>query len=519
MSIQREIECKLANSISHVQSFRSNEELIANFPMAKLQSLNQKINSPRWVVPVLPEQELEVLLNYAIKLSKAGIDYDCELCAKFYREGLTISFMKILTDEAVNSWKLSIHSNILMLCGKLLELCSLHMKSDDPTLLELLAMVFDCDNKFHTHNAAHSAEHFSNQESPADGGGGSTGVWGTLFDNQLFAKSPAEPRQPKGWLVDLINRFGQLGGFDNFLERFNAGIGTIIKTESTATEGKVDENSKLASPSSTEGEKSNESSLEQSVKLTLPLIYYLVKPFGQCYELFTPKTVEKYFQPIWKPIIEILNNMSDEDLKRDAKFDGKNDIVNGIIKYSKMLISRCSNAENLIKELEMCRLKIILRVLQISSFNGKMNALNEINKMLSYVSYYPHRHQQSDDECETMTAEKLANWIKDVDVLGIVLKDSLHQPQYVEKLEKIVRFLIKEKSLNLEDLAAIWRAQAGKHEAIVKNVHDLLAKLAWDFNADQLDYLFDCFQVSLSCYLCAIKIKITFFFHNNFRQA
>lgn len=468
---------------------RSNEELIAGFPVAKLQSLNQKINNPRWVVPVLPEQELEVLLNYAIKLSKAGIDYDCDLCVKFYREGLTISFMKILTDEAVNSWKLSIHSNILMLCGKLLELCSLHMKSDDPTLLELLAMVFDCDNKFHTHNAAHNAEHFSNQESPSEG------IWGTLFDNQLFAKSPPEPRPPRGWLVDLINRFGQLGGLDNFIERFNTGIGSM-KIQSPPLEEKVDDPLQVNSSNTAEGEKSIQKSNDEGVKLTLPLIYYLIRPFGQCYELFTPKTVEKYFQPIWKPVIEILNNMSDEDLKRDAKLDGKNDIVNGIIKYSKMLISRCTNAENLIKELEMCRLKIILRVLQISSFNGKMNALNEINKMLSYVSYYPHRNQQSDDECETMTAEKLAKWIKDVDVLGIVLKDSLHQPQYVEKLEKIVRFLIKEKSLSLEDLAAIWRAQAGKHEAIVKNVHDLLAKLAWDFNAEQLDYLFDCFQVS-----------------------
>lgn len=75
------------------------------------------------------------------------------------------------------------------------------------------------------------------------------------------------------------------------------------------------------------------------------------------------------------------------------------------------------------------------------------------------------------------------------------MKDSLHQPQYVEKLEKILRFLIKEKALSLEDLDAVWRAQAGKHEAIVKNVHDLLAKLAWDFNAQQLDHLFECFQV------------------------
>ena len=40
--------------------------------------------------------------------------------------------------------------------------------------------------------------------------------------------------------------------------------------------------------------------------------------------------------------------------------------------------------------------------------------------------------------------------------------------------------------------------QSGKHDAIVKNVHDLLAKLAWDFSPEQLDHLFECFQVG--CY-------------------
>lgn len=80
-------------------------------------------------------------------------------------------------------------------------------------------------------------------------------------------------------------------------------------------------------------------------------------------------------------------------------------------------------------------------------------------------------------------------------MLGIVLRDLLHQPQYVDKLEKILRFSIKERSLKLTDLEAVWQPQAGKHEAIIKNVHDLLAKLAWDFNTEQLDYLFGCFQV------------------------
>ena len=42
--------------------------------------------------------------------------------------------------------------------------------------------------------------------------------------------------------------------------------------------------------------------------------------------------------------------------------------------------------------------------------------------------------------------------------------------------------------------------QDGKHEAIVKNIHDLLARLAWDFSPEQLDHLFGCFQVHVYMY-------------------
>jgi len=61
--------------------------------------------------------------------------------------------------------------------------------------------------------------------------------------------------------------------------------------------------------------------------------------------------------------------------------------------------------------------------------------------------------------------------------------------------------------------------QAGKHEAIVKNVHELLAKLAWDFSPQQLDHLFECFQVcqqqqqqwSFLYIYCSLLIMLCFF--------
>ncbi|KAK0096487.1 hypothetical protein PV326_005319 [Microctonus aethiopoides] len=410
------------------------------FPHAKLAMLDEKITSSRWVVPVLPDQELQCLLEASIDLCKKGIDVHSEACQRFFREGLTISFTKILTDDAVNSWKPHIHNCIDANCERLVELCVRKLDEDWFPLLDLLAMVFNPNNKFHTFNAARMSE--------------SVPPGSNIPDEDLYARPPPDPRNPRGWLVDLINKFGNLDGFVILLSRFQSGR-----------------------------------------NLTIPVIHALLRPFGLCYELLTVHTIVKYLMPIIEMVPVILDNLTDEELKKEAKNESKNDAISAIIKSMKFLVSRVPHQEEIIKNLEILRLKMILRLLQISSFNGKMNALNEVNKVITSVSYYPHRNPALEDE-EWLTAERMAKWIKDNGVLEIVLRDSLHQPQYVEKLEKILRFIIKERALTQGDLDAVWAAQAGKHEAIVKNVHDLLAKLAWDFSPEQLDHLFECFQMS-----------------------
>ncbi|XP_076235119.1 ubiquitin carboxyl-terminal hydrolase-like faf [Calliopsis andreniformis] len=410
-----------------------------DFPVAKLNILHEKISSPRWVVPVLPEQELECLLQASIELCKKGIDVQSEACQRFFREELTISFTKILTDDAVSSWKLNIQNCINANCARLVDLCVLKLDKDWFPLLDLLAMVFNPSNKFHTFNAARDSE--------------TVPPGSDIPDEEVYARPPPDSRTPRGWLVDLINRFGNLGGFKILLSRFQSGQ-----------------------------------------NLTVPVIYALIRPFGLCYELLTVPTIVEYLMPIVVMLPVILDNLTDEELKKEAKNESKNDAISAIIKAAKCLVSRVPQQDEMIKNLQMLRLKMILRLLQISSFNGKMNALNEVNKVISTVSFY-HRNAIVEEE-EWLTAERMAVWIKQNGVLEIVLRDSLHQPQYVEKLEKILRFIIKERALTLEDLDAVWAAQAGKHEAIVKNVHDLLAKLAWDFSPEQLDHLFECFQTS-----------------------
>ncbi|XP_010629475.1 probable ubiquitin carboxyl-terminal hydrolase FAF-X [Fukomys damarensis] len=417
---------------------KQNEDEEPAFPHIDLANLDYMINRSQWMVPVLPKGELEVLLEASIDLSKKGLDVKSEACQRFFRDGLTVSFTKILLDEGVNRWKFEIHRHVINNTHRLVELCVAKLSQDWFPLLELLAMALNPQCRFHIYNSTRPCELISSSIQ--------------LPEDELFACSP-DPQSPKGWLVDLINRFGILNGFQIFHDRFINGSG-----------------------------------------LNIQIIAALIKPFGQCYEFLTQHTLKKYFIPVIEIVPQLLEKLSDEEFKKEAKNEAKNDALSEIITSLKNLASRISGREETKKTLEMFRLQMILRLLQISSFNGKMNALNEINKVISSISY-THQHGNCEEE-EWLTAEQMTEWIQQKSILSIVLKDSLHQPQYVEKLEKILQFVIKEEALTLQDLDNIWAAQAGKHEAIVKNVHGLLAKLAWNFSPEQLDHLFDCFKAS-----------------------
>ncbi|XP_065055791.1 probable ubiquitin carboxyl-terminal hydrolase FAF-X isoform X1 [Rhopilema esculentum] len=407
------------------------------FPNNELARLDEMVNRPKWVIPVLPNGELEVLIDAAIKLSKKGLDTKSESCQRFIKDGMTISFNKIFLDDAVSTWKFEIHKYIMRNAEKLIELCVVKLSQDWFPLLDLLAVVLDPKSRFHQYNASRTPETIAGAEE----------------DKPCYAK-PSDHRQQRGWLVDLINKFGSLGGFD------------ILKKR-----------------------------LCEGGNINIPVICAHLRPFGQCADFLTIKTIEDSLMPCVQLIKKYMEGLTDEELKKESKQESKNEVISTIIRSMKNFASRLNDQEEFCKQLEKLRLQMILRLLQVSSFNGKMNALNEINRVISNVSYYGHRHHGYDD-IEYLTMEMVAEWLQENRVLSVVLKDNLHQPQYVEKLDKIIRFAIKVKTLTLEDLDTIWNAQIGKHEAIVKNVHDLLAKLAWDFSAEQLDHLFSRFQAS-----------------------
>src|SRR5699024_10732785 len=140
-------------------------------------------------------------------------------------------------------------------------------------------------------------------------------------------------------IIEMINYFGHLGGFDILLSRF------------------------------------------QEENLSLFAIFAYLKPFNNCIELLTQKTIETYFVPIIEIVPKFFVQMSDEELKNEVKNDGKSKIIFLIIKILPNFSLKLPNSD-VAKSIELLKLKIILRLHQISPFNGKMNALNDLNKLI-----------------------------------------------------------------------------------------------------------------------------------------
>jgi ubiquitin carboxyl-terminal hydrolase 9/24 len=81
----------------------ASDDVEAEFPHAELARLDEMINRPRWVVPVLHNGELEILLDAVISMCKRGLSAFYFTLRRFAASCVwVISLKKVLTCQ--NIW-------------------------------------------------------------------------------------------------------------------------------------------------------------------------------------------------------------------------------------------------------------------------------------------------------------------------------------------------------------------------------------------------------------------------------
>lgn len=254
------------------------------FPYGDLLVIDRMINSTGWKVPVEPGQELERLLKACLDLAKSDQDDENEACQKFYQESMTNSFLKVLTDNAVQQWSPETMDHIFGNTVTLVKLMALKVHSENIAFLKLMAIVFNPSSKFHHYNASRPSK--------------TVPLSSQIPGEDVFAR-PTDFRAPKGFLIDLINHFGTEGGFQRLLEKFKS----------------------FENP-------------------PIDLIGAYLKPFGMCIELLTSSCIQSYMVPCTSIVTTYLENLSDGELKKETKVETRKDTLSGLIVTLKMILQR-----------------------------------------------------------------------------------------------------------------------------------------------------------------------------------
>uniref|UniRef100_F1KPN6 ubiquitinyl hydrolase 1 n=1 Tax=Ascaris suum TaxID=6253 RepID=F1KPN6_ASCSU len=431
-SPSRQVDVSTASKTENCIDFDAYEDL----PSPMLAKLLEQLNRQRWVVPVLPDQELEVLMEIGIRLIRKGLDGKARYFDSFLEKGLVVAYDKLMHDEAMKEWKPDIHRFIwhsvlryfVMFTEKLRQ--TLHPEEIHDAYWTILWQTMNCHNRFHRHNKNRPIDMLQSDVDPAD--------------LQRFTLSVDDERIHSHhgvWLLLLLNRFGRLDGF----ELIKAFLKENVNEETNAAQ----------------------------------LIEWM-RPVASCAQVLKPELISDVFQHTITIALDRLRKLSNSDLKcEQVKGDLRESLMIELPRVIEALVVPNPTLLPIGKEMFFFVLRYILRVLQVAPFAGRIAALEELQAILLNVT-----------QCSIIPIGEIAEWLRKQSTIEILFRDNLHHPAFCERLERVVRVLLEKNAIIPDELDIMWDAQKEKHDAVQRNFHDLIAKLASAFNNQLQERLF-----------------------------
>nr|XP_046156584.1 ubiquitin carboxyl-terminal hydrolase 24-like isoform X2 [Oncorhynchus gorbuscha] len=416
-----------------VESERNNDENgncsggSMEFPTTNLYELESRVFTDHWSIPYKREESLGKCLVAATCLAKHGLADADENCKRFMDRCMHEAFKKLLTSSAVHKWGTEIHEGIYNMLMLLVELVAERVKQEPiPVgLMGVLAMAFNPDNEYHFKNRMKACQR----------------NWSEVFGEEaMFAVSPSNnyQKEPHGWLVDLVNLFGEMGGF-------------------TAIQAKLN-----------------------TEEIEIGCVSALVQPLAVCAEYLNSSLVQPMLDPVIHKMITYVQNLEEKDLK-DKRLVSIPELLSAI----KLLCMRFQTA--LVTVVDDLRLDTLLRMLKTPHFSTKMNSLKEVTKLIEESTV-------SKTVKNAIDTDRLLDWLVENSVLSIALEGNIDQAQYCDRIKGIIELLGSK--LSLDELSKIWMIQAGQSSTVIENIHTIMAAAAVKFNFEQLSHLFVLIQKS-----------------------
>ncbi|KAJ7514417.1 hypothetical protein O6H91_23G042900 [Diphasiastrum complanatum] len=461
----------------HPHEVELEEDVCYEFPHDDLTIVLDGLN--KWPWTVYPIQ-LTNCLSVAAKIANVcGEDLCGEIrrLQTLYREAVPSALEKCLDDKAIWKWNGEVQFNIFeavcrlmdLIVAKLPQLLSDDVNADEDMLplMRTLAIAFDKQSQYHLRHKDQTPPqlpllpHPQKFAKPVSGTPvkQKTGDWycshrkGSVREIEGCECNRCKPPDVYGWISYLLNYFGQTPNGNGYQQ--------LLKV------------------------------LNKPQKLSPAVMEALLLPIAKIVEFITDEVANQFLEPCSKLLTFVADRLEqDVDALGDKTKDGSFGALSLILKHLQVIIGRGASPEEAQSTISVVQRQMVERMLGFNSFNKQLSAVREINKLLENARAIACR--------DNLSVNTTIQWLEKNDILRRVLRCHLHHKQYVDQVEKIMRFLLQERRLSEEHLDAIWAPteKPDQFETVKANIFDLLADLAWSFSDEQLDSLFGRFERS-----------------------
>eukprot|EP01116_Phalansterium_solitarium_P000716 TRINITY_DN10564_c0_g1_i1.p1 TRINITY_DN10564_c0_g1~~TRINITY_DN10564_c0_g1_i1.p1 ORF type:complete len:1509 (+),score=570.89 TRINITY_DN10564_c0_g1_i1:105-4631(+) len=244
-----------------------------------------------------------------------------------------------------------------------------------------------------------------------------------------------------------IDRFGQLGGFDNIAFRIKHSI--------------------------------------EGVRTDITFVNCVVRGlfsgrFGIRPELLSELLLEHVF-PLSQPL---LLTTPDAEFKR-LPSQALQQCMMGFREL--LLVAFKADVLSVVEQFAPFRMKMIRKMFAADTLERRLNAIVELDQLLSDIS--SPKVNRADPRYEPQL-DLLVKWLGDMKVLDIVFGPHMHQ-ELIKRVPPLLRFMTAHNMLSEHDLDLIWTSSLGKQETIEVAIHRVIAEVAVELSDEHIDYLMD----------------------------
>ena len=221
---------------------------------------------------------------------------------------------------------------------------------------------------------------------------------------------------------------------------------------------------------------------------------------AQVAPLLEPRYRESCVQGVNNVLTYAMEMLEQPELLAKAR-DKNLATLSSLMRHAQTLLSAIMPPARAARTVIVVQRGLVLAMLTASTFSQQLAGVREINAMLDAASPPPRPvvgpmlsdahalSQEAADAGVEENAKSAVQWLEAENVLSRTLRSHLHLKQYVEQVERIMRFLLRRGCLRDEHLDIVWSIteKQDTFEETKANMFALLAALAVDFSPSQLD--------------------------------